>query len=87
VLDAADQLHLQELVDYLQTYLIENKDQWTEQHFEQVYQFSFQSNFLLELKQYCVGCMAKFPDKIFKSIEFNSIQDGLPDNDPKPVCR
>jgi hypothetical protein len=30
VLDATDQLHFQELIDYLQTYLIENKDQWTE---------------------------------------------------------
>jgi hypothetical protein len=27
VLDAINQLHFQELIDYLQTYLIENKDQ------------------------------------------------------------
>ncbi|GBC11620.2 BTB/POZ protein [Rhizophagus irregularis DAOM 181602=DAOM 197198] len=33
VLAAADELHLQELVDYLQNYLIENESEWMEQHF------------------------------------------------------
>ncbi|GES93605.1 hypothetical protein GLOIN_2v1882540 [Rhizophagus clarus] len=32
-LTAANVLHLQELVDYLQKYLIENKSEWLEQHF------------------------------------------------------
>ncbi|PKY53743.1 POZ domain-containing protein, partial [Rhizophagus irregularis] len=34
ILLAADELFLQELVDYLQKYLIENKSEWMEQHFE-----------------------------------------------------
>ena len=34
VLVAADELELQELVDYLQNYLIENNSEWIEQHFE-----------------------------------------------------
>ncbi|PKY55564.1 POZ domain-containing protein [Rhizophagus irregularis] len=33
ILAAADNLHLQELVDYLQKYLIENNSDWIEQHF------------------------------------------------------
>ncbi|GBC11616.2 BTB/POZ protein [Rhizophagus irregularis DAOM 181602=DAOM 197198] len=33
VLVAADNLHLQDLVDYLQKYLVENKSEWIEQHF------------------------------------------------------
>ncbi|RGB28645.1 hypothetical protein C1646_767563 [Rhizophagus diaphanus] len=52
VLVAADQLLLQKLIDYLQTYLIENKSEWMEQYFELIYQAAFQSNSLLELQQY-----------------------------------
>ncbi|GES93536.1 hypothetical protein GLOIN_2v1868410 [Rhizophagus clarus] len=33
ILVAADELHLQELIDYLQKYLIDNKSEWIEQHF------------------------------------------------------
>jgi hypothetical protein len=36
ILVAADELLLQEIVDYLQRYLIENKSEWIEQHFELV---------------------------------------------------
>jgi hypothetical protein len=46
LLGAADQLQLQELADYLQAYLIENEDKWLYKHFEQVFQFSLQSNSL-----------------------------------------
>ncbi|EXX62537.1 uncharacterized protein OCT59_025426 [Rhizophagus irregularis] len=38
---AADELLLQELVDYLQKYLIENKYEWMEQHFELIHRTSF----------------------------------------------
>src|SRR3954451_20526823 len=72
---AADELLLQEVVDYLQKYLIENKFEWMEQHFEFVHQTSFQSNNLLELQQFCVNLMAKFPEKIFKSVDFTSLPE------------
>ena len=72
---AADQLHLQELVEYLQAYLIDKKTEWIEQHFEQVYRASFQSNSLLELQQFCTDCMAKSPERIFKSFDFTSLPE------------
>ncbi|CAB5179785.1 unnamed protein product [Rhizophagus irregularis] len=75
VLVAADQILLQELIDYLQTYLIENKSEWMEQYFELIHQTSFQSNSLLALQQYCTNFMAKFPEKIFKSLDFTSISE------------
>ncbi|EXX54143.1 hypothetical protein RirG_237420 [Rhizophagus irregularis DAOM 197198w] len=75
VLAAADVLHLQELVDYLQKYLIENKSEWIEQHFEFTYQISLQSNNLLELQEFCTNLMAQFPDKILKSFEFTSLSE------------
>jgi len=74
-LTAADQLHLQELVDYLQKYLIENKVEWMEQHFGLTYQTSFQSNSLLELQNFCTDYMTKFPQKIFKSLDFTSLSE------------
>jgi hypothetical protein len=75
VLVAADQLYLQELIDYLQEYLIENKVEWMEQHFELTYQAGFQSNSLLELQNFCTNTMAKYPEKIFKSLDFTSLSE------------
>src|SRR3954470_18299501 len=72
---AAEELVLQELVDYLQKYLIENQSEWMEQHFELIYRTSFQSNNLLELQRYCTDFMAKSPEKIFKSLDFTSLPE------------
>jgi hypothetical protein len=74
-LAAADQLHLQELVDYLQNYLIKNKAEWMEQHFGLTYQTSFQSNSLFELQRFCIERMTKFPQRIFKSFDFTSLSE------------
>ncbi|PKK60934.1 BTB-domain-containing protein [Rhizophagus irregularis] len=70
ILIAAEELLLQELVDYLQKYFIENKSEWMEQHFELIHRTSFQSNSLLELQQFCTKFMANSPEKIFKSLDF-----------------
>ncbi|CAB4429978.1 unnamed protein product [Rhizophagus irregularis] len=75
VLIAADELILHELVDYLQTYLIKNKADWLEKHFELIHRTSFQSNNLLELQKFCTEFMAKSPDKIFESLDFTSLPE------------
>ncbi|GBC11628.2 BTB/POZ protein [Rhizophagus irregularis DAOM 181602=DAOM 197198] len=72
---AADELHLKELVNYLQNYLIENNSEWLEQHFELTHRTSFQSNSLSELQNFCTNLMAESPDKIFKSIDFTSLPE------------
>ncbi len=72
---AADELLLQELVDYLQDHLIQNKIEWIEQHFELIHQTSFQSNSLLKLQKFCTDFMAESPEKIFKSLDFTSIPE------------
>ena len=53
VLVAADELLLNELVDYLQTYLIENKADWIKQNFGFTYQMSFKHNSFSELQEFC----------------------------------
>ncbi|GET02108.1 hypothetical protein GLOIN_2v1868421 [Rhizophagus clarus] len=70
ILAAADKLCLQELVNYLQKYLIENNSDWMEQHFEFTQQISSQSNNLLELQEFCTNLMVQSPEKIFKSFDF-----------------
>src|SRR5947207_13233339 len=76
VLVAADVLRLQEPIDYLQKYLIENKYEWLEEHFEIIQRISSQSNNnLLRLQQFCVGFIAKSPEKIFKSPHFTSFPE------------
>ena len=57
VLTAADELSLQELVNYLQKYLIENKPVWIEQNFGITQQISSKSNNLLELQEFCTNLM------------------------------
>ncbi|EXX77791.1 uncharacterized protein OCT59_029139 [Rhizophagus irregularis] len=75
LLAAADQLYLQELVDYLQNYLIESKTEWIEQYFNSIYQISFQSDSLLKLQNFCIEFMAKSPEKVFKSLDFTSLSE------------
>ncbi|GES93500.1 hypothetical protein GLOIN_2v1868421 [Rhizophagus clarus] len=74
---AADVLCLQELVDYLQTYLIENNPKWTEQHFGFIQQISSQSNNLLKLQEFCTNLMAISPVKILESFDFTSLSENF----------
>ncbi|EXX78989.1 hypothetical protein RirG_009910 [Rhizophagus irregularis DAOM 197198w] len=75
VLAAADNLNLQELVDYLQKYLIRNKPELIEQNFGFTQQISSQSNNLLELQEFCTNLMAQSPEKIFNSFDFTSLTE------------
>jgi hypothetical protein len=72
---AADVLCLQELIDYLQKYLIESKSEWMEEHFDITRQISSQSNNLLKLQQFCADFITKSPEKIFKSSYFTSLPE------------
>ena len=73
----ANELNLQELVDYLQTFLIEDKANSIEQNFILVYQTIYENNSFLELQKYCTDLISKEPDKIFDSPNFSSIPEKL----------
>ncbi|GBB91481.1 hypothetical protein RclHR1_01880012 [Rhizophagus clarus] len=75
ILIAADELTLRELVEFLQEYLIENESEWIEQHFGLIHNASFQSNSLLLLQDFCTNFIAKFPEKVFKSLDFVSFPE------------
>src|SRR5581483_10951897 len=75
ILEAASELSLQELIDYLQMYLIENKESWIEQNFVMIIQASYASNSFSKLQQCCTEIMSKEPEKVFTSIDFVSIPE------------
>ena len=72
---AADVLCLQELIDYLQKYLIESKSEWMEEHFVITQRVSSQSNNLLELQQFCTDLIVNSPEKVFNSFDFTSLSE------------
>jgi hypothetical protein len=75
ILVSARELNLQELINYLQSFLIENNSSWMEQNFNLIYQTSFENDSFMELQNYCASLMSKKPDKIFKSIYFSTIPE------------
>src|SRR5205085_11846106 len=77
ILVAADELSLQELIIYLQSFLTKNKSNWMEQNFNFIYQTSFGSDSFLELQKYCTDLISKEPNKIFKSPDFSTVPEKL----------
>ncbi|GBC27033.2 BTB/POZ protein [Rhizophagus irregularis DAOM 181602=DAOM 197198] len=75
ILVAANELSLQELVPHLQSFLIENKENWIEQNFNLIYQTSFGNDSFLDLQKFCTELISKQPEKIFNSSSFTSISE------------
>jgi hypothetical protein len=73
ILDAARKLELQELVGYVQSFLIEIKPTWIEQNFNLIYQASYRQDSLLRLQEHCTNLLSNEPEKIFQSLDFVSI--------------
>ncbi|GBC27269.2 BTB/POZ protein [Rhizophagus irregularis DAOM 181602=DAOM 197198] len=76
VLVAANELNLQELIPYLESFLL-NKANWMEQHFDLIYQISFENDAFLKLQKYCKDLISKEPSKIFNSPNYSSIPEKL----------
>ncbi|GES83733.1 carbohydrate-binding module family 13 protein [Rhizophagus clarus] len=75
ILNAANELSLQGLISYLQSFLIEKKMDWMEQNFNLVYQTSYENNSFLKLQKFCTELISKQPEKIFNSPDFTSISE------------
>ncbi|GBB84904.1 hypothetical protein RclHR1_01150008 [Rhizophagus clarus] len=68
ILVAESELGLQELITYLQSFLIETKANWIEQNLNLIYQTIFKNDSFLELQKFCTNLITKKPNKIFKSL-------------------
>ncbi|GES83719.1 BTB/POZ protein [Rhizophagus clarus] len=75
ILVAANELSLQELISYLQSFLIKNKVEWMKQNFNLIYQTSFENDSFLDLQKFCTELISKQPEKIFNSTDFTSISE------------
>ncbi|GBC26944.2 BTB/POZ protein [Rhizophagus irregularis DAOM 181602=DAOM 197198] len=77
ILVAANELSLQELVNYLQSFLIEKYANWLGQNFNMIYQTLFENDSFLELQKFCTDLISKEPDKIFNSMDFSLISEKI----------
>ncbi|RIB25105.1 hypothetical protein C2G38_540578 [Gigaspora rosea] len=66
---------LDELAKHLEALLIESNTHWLKLNFTRIYQESFQNNKLKELQQWCNSIIVKYPDIVFESDKFASIQE------------
>ena len=73
ILEAASELSLQELISYLQSFLVENNTKWIEQTFGLIYQTSFKHDSFPDLQKFCTDLINDKPEKIFKSLDFITI--------------
>ncbi|RHZ77261.1 hypothetical protein Glove_183g70 [Diversispora epigaea] len=76
LLMASHELDLDELVEHLQTHLITDNASWLRLNFAHVYQTSFQKNFEI-IQNFCNNIIAKHPNTIFESEDFNSLPEDL----------
>ncbi|RHZ76387.1 hypothetical protein Glove_198g107 [Diversispora epigaea] len=74
LLMTANQFQLEELVLRLQTFLIENHPSWLKLNFSKIYNSSFQADFK-GLQNYCNDIIAKYPNLIFESTDFNTLPE------------
>ncbi|RIA87324.1 hypothetical protein C1645_878101 [Glomus cerebriforme] len=75
ILVTANELNLQELISYLEIFLIENKTNCIEQNFDLIYPTSFENDSFLKLQKYCTDLISKEPNKIFNSANLSSISE------------
>jgi hypothetical protein len=74
---AACELELQELVNHLQSFLIQRFTGLIVKNYNLIYHTCLEHNSLTELQNYCNELMSKKPDKIFKAFDFSSISEKI----------
>ncbi|RHZ83859.1 hypothetical protein Glove_87g99 [Diversispora epigaea] len=72
---SANELELKELSIKLENYLIESKASWLKTHFSLVYRSIFDSNEFKGLKKFYNDIIVKYPNLIFESEDFTSLQE------------
>ncbi|GES83701.1 BTB/POZ protein [Rhizophagus clarus] len=77
ILTTANELGLQELIPFIESFLIKSKKDSIAQNFDLIYRMSFENNSFLELQKYCNDIISKEPNKIFNSPRFSSIPEKL----------
>lgn len=71
----AEEFGLEELVIYIENYLLENQVGWLHQNFALINRTSFQYEGFHGLQRFCTGIVARKPDAVFESEDFTTIQE------------
>ncbi|RIB04225.1 hypothetical protein C2G38_2222944 [Gigaspora rosea] len=71
----ASEFLLDELVNHLETQLINENAHWLRLNFTNIYHKSFQNENLRELQKWSNDILAKYPEKIFESEEFATLPE------------
>ncbi|CAI2170393.1 4798_t:CDS:2 [Funneliformis geosporum] len=72
---AADELELNDLVDYLQDYIIENLSDWVKNNLIKIYQASYGREAIQQLRNHCVRLIEDDPRLVFKSDQFYLLKE------------
>ncbi|RHZ78317.1 hypothetical protein Glove_166g11 [Diversispora epigaea] len=75
LLIAADELALDELVEYIQDHIIQNEEEWLRRNIIQIYQTSTKYKACGILKTYCEKIICKNASSIFQYHEFASLEE------------
>ncbi|RHZ61254.1 hypothetical protein Glove_349g101 [Diversispora epigaea] len=75
LLISANELDLDELVEHIQTHLVNNNASWLRLNFTQVYQTSYQTKNFTIIQEFCNDIIAKYPNIIFESENFLSLPE------------
>ncbi|RHZ67390.1 hypothetical protein Glove_301g61 [Diversispora epigaea] len=72
---ASDEFELEELTNKLENLLIETKASWLRTHFSFVYHSIFSSNNFKKLENFCNDIVVKYPNLIFDTDDFTSLEE------------
>ncbi|RHZ76556.1 hypothetical protein Glove_196g37 [Diversispora epigaea] len=71
----ANEFEIEELTKKLENHLIETKSSWLKSHFSLVYRSIFNGNNFKDLEKFCNDIIVKYPNLIFDSENFISLQE------------
>ncbi|RHZ51441.1 hypothetical protein Glove_478g44 [Diversispora epigaea] len=77
LLIASNELELDELIEHLQTNFVNNIASWLILNFAQVYRISYQVKSFKIIRNFCDDIIAKYPNTIFESENFNSLPEDI----------
>ncbi|RIB27498.1 hypothetical protein C2G38_2137786 [Gigaspora rosea] len=77
LLISSNEFGLEELVKHIQSLLIENNASWLRLNFSRVYQASLKDNNFDALQHFCTNIIAKYPNIVFDSDEFNTLSENI----------
>lgn len=72
----ANKLDCQEVIKFLQSFLVKRKSNWIEHHLLYIYRISSEHKFD-KLQEYCNGYIDRHPELMFQLSEFNTISEEM----------